>query len=395
MFAAARAWPGRVSSIVIVPRMKTKALVLSEMERPRPYAQSRPLALEELELAPPGPGEVMVQMASAGLCHSDLSVINGTRRWPIPLVLGHEASGIVCETGPGVSDLNPGDHIVFSFLPVCGRCAQCVIGRASLCERGVATNRAGTLLSGARRFHRNGDCALYHHSGVAGFSQFTVAARESLVKIDPDIPLEIAVLFGCAVMTGVGAVVNTARVAPGTSVVVFGLGGVGLAAILGARVSGAWPIIAVDRLAAKLKLASQCGATHVVNAGETDPVAAVRELTSGGAETAIEAVGCEEVMAQAYATTRRGGKTVAIGLAPPARELKIPAVTLVAEERQLLGSYMGSCVPQRDIPRFINLYRAGLLPVDLIKSREIGLHEVNEAFDALDRGEVARQVIRF
>jgi alcohol dehydrogenase len=375
--------------------MKTKAAVLYEMERPRPYADTHPLALEELELAPPGPGEVLVEIAAAGLCHSDLSVINGTRPWPIPLVLGHEAAGVVREAGAGVTDLKPGDHVVFSFLPVCGRCMNCVSGRGWLCERGVAANRAGTLLTGACRFSHSDGRKLFHHLGVSGFSQFTVAARESLVKIDSDVPLEIAVLFGCAVMTGVGAVVNTAKVSAGTSVAVFGLGGVGLSAVLGARVAGATPIIAVDRLAAKLALARQCGATHTVDASQTDPIAAVRELTHGGAETAIEAVGSEQVIAQAYAATRRGGKTVAIGLPHPSRQLTIPAVSLIAEERQLMGSYMGSCVPQRDIPRFINLYRAGLLPVQWLKSREIKLHQVNEAFDALDRGDVARQVIRF
>jgi alcohol dehydrogenase len=375
--------------------MKTKAAVLSEMERPRPYADAKPLALEELELAPPGAGEVLVEIAAAGLCHSDLSVINGTRPWPLPLVLGHEAAGIVRETGAGVSDLNIGDHVVFSFLPVCGRCTNCVSGRGWLCERGVLANRAGTLLTGARRFQRTDGRELFHHLGVSGFSQFTVAARESLVKVDSDVPLEIAVLFGCAVMTGVGAVVNTAKVAAGNSVAVFGLGGVGLSAILGARVAGAFPIIAVDRLPAKLALAKQCGATHTIDASQSDAVTAVREITSGGVEVAIEAVGSEHVIAQAYAATRRGGKTVAIGLPHPSKQLTIPAVSLIAEERQLLGSYMGSCVPQRDIPRFMNLYRAGLLPVQLLKSREIKLDQVNEAFDALDRGEVARQVIRF
>ena len=375
--------------------MKTKAAVLYEMERPRPYAETRPLALEELELAPPGPGEVLVEIAAAGLCHSDLSAINGTRPWPLPIVLGHEAAGIVREAGEGIADLKPGDHVVFSFVPVCGRCTPCVSGRGWLCERGGPANRAGTLLTGACRFRHHDGRKLFHHLGVSGFSQFTVAARESLVKIDSNVPLEIAVLFGCAVMTGVGAVVNTAKVAPGTSIAVFGLGGVGLSAILGARVAGAWPIIAVDRLAAKLDLARQCGATHTVDASLTDPVPAVRDLTQGGVETAIEAVGSEQVIAQAYAATRRGGKTVAVGLPHPSRQLTIPAVSVIAEERQLLGSYMGSCVPQRDIPRFINLYRAGLLPVQLLKSREIKLNEVNEAFDALDRGEVARQVIRF
>lgn len=375
--------------------MKTKALVLAAMERPRPYADSRPLALEELEVDPPGPDEVLVQLAAAGLCHSDLSVLNGTRAWPVPLVLGHEASGIVREAGPGVTDLQPGDHVVFSFLPVCGRCGECVTGRGWLCERGVLANRAGTLLGGSRRFRRRDGSLLNHHLGVSGFSEYTVAARESLVKIDKDVPLETAVLFGCAVMTGVGAVVNAARVAPSTSVAVFGLGGVGLSMILGARLAGAWPIIAVDRLPAKLEIARQCGATDCVDASQVDPVVAVRDLTRGGVQTALEAVGSETVLAQAYAATRRGGKTVTIGLPHPSRQLSISAASLVAEERHLMGCYMGSCVPQRDIPRFMNLYRAGQLPVDILKSREITLDKVNEAFDALDNGDVVRQIIRF
>lgn len=375
--------------------MKTLAAVLRERGLPAPYALSRPLVIEELELDPPGPGEVLVQVAAAGLCHSDLSVINGTRLWPLPMVIGHEACGIVSDVGEGVKDLLAGDHVVFSFLPTCGHCPMCAAGRASLCEPGVAANRAGKLLSGAVRFHDNNAGAVHHHSGVAGYSQFTVVARESVVKIEPDIPMETAVLFGCAVMTGVGAVVNTAKVAAGTSVAVFGLGGVGLSAIMGAKAIGAWPVIGVDRLTSKLDLAKQCGATHCVNASGTDAVAAVREITRGGAETAFEAVGHEDVIAQAFAATRRGGRTVTIGLPHPDRNLTIPALTLTAEERVLMGSYMGSCVPQRDIPRFIAMYRAGLLPVDLLRSSIIALDDVNAAFDLLDRGEVARQVIRF
>lgn len=375
--------------------MKTLAAVLRERALPPPYAQSRPLIIEELELDPPGPGEVLVQVAAAGLCHSDLSVINGTRLWPLPLVVGHEACGHVREVGDGVKDLRPDDPVVFSFLPTCGHCPMCVAGRASLCEPGVAANRAGRLLSGAVRFRKPGDGAVNHHSGVAGYSQFTVVARESVVKIDPEVPMETAVLFGCAVMTGVGAVVNTARVAPGTSVAVFGAGGVGLSTIMGAKAVGACPIVAVDRLASKLDLAKQCGATHCVNATDTDPVVAVRDLTRGGAETVFEAVGEEKIIAQAFAATRRGGRTVAIGLTHPDRMLTIPALTITAEERILMGSYMGSCVPQRDIPRFIAMYRAGLLPVDLLRSSIIALEEVNAAFDLLDRGEVARQIIRF
>jgi alcohol dehydrogenase len=291
--------------------------------------------------------------------------------------------------------LRAGDAVVFSFLPACGHCPMCAAGRASLCEPGVAANRAGRLLGGAVRFHDDAAGEVYHHSGVAGYSQFTVAARESMVRIDPDIPMETAVLFGCAVMTGVGAVVNTAKVAPGTSVAVFGLGGVGLSAIMGAKAAGAHPVIGIDTLTSKFDLAKMCGATHVVHAGETDAVSAVREITRGGAETAIEAVGHENVIAQAFAATRRGGRTVAIGLPHPDRILSIPALTVTAEERVLMGSYMGSCVPSRDIPRFIAMYRAGLLPVDLLRSSVIAFDDVNAAFDRLDRGEVARQVIRF
>ena len=365
------------------------------MERPPPYARSAPLTIEELELAAPESREVLLELVAAGLCHSDLSVINGSRPWPLPIVLGHEAAGIVREVGAGIDDLAVGDHVGFSYVPVCGRCAMCVSGRGHLCERGRAANVAGTLLSGGRRFRRRDGTVLHHHLGVSGFSQFTVAARESLVRVEKDIPLEVAVLFGCAVMTGVGAVVNTAKVTPGTPVAVFGLGGVGLSAVMGARAAGAWPIIAVDTLPAKLELAKCCGASHTIAAGVTDPVGAIKDLTGGGAEAAFEAVGSAQVLAQSYACTRRGGKTVAIGLPHPSQQLSIPATSITAEERQLLGSYMGSCIPQRDVPRFMNLYRAGMLPVQLLKSREIKLHEINESFDALDRGEVARQVIRF
>ena len=375
--------------------MKTLAAVLHQRGLPAPYAQSKPLVIEELELDPPGEGEVLVEMSAAGLCHSDLSVINGTRLWPLPIVIGHEACGVVREPGKGVKDLREGDHVVFSFLPTCGHCPMCSAGRAALCEPGVLANRSGRLITGGVRFRKPGEGPVHHHSGVAGYSQFSVVARESIVKIEPDVPMETAVLFGCAIMTGVGAVVNTAKVAAGTSVAVFGMGGVGLSVIMGAKAAGAWPIVAIDFLAAKESLAKQCGATHFVNASTGDAVAAIRDITHGGAETAFEAVGDERVIAQAFGATRRGGRTVCIGLPHPERMLTIPALAFAAEERVLMGSYMGSCVPSRDIPRFIGMYRAGLLPVDLLRTREIRLDEVNEAFDRLDRGEVARQVIRF
>ena len=375
--------------------MKTTSAVLYEMKKPAPYAQSRPLVVEELELEGPGPGEVLVAIAAAGLCHSDLSVIDGSRPRVMPMVLGHEASGVVAEVGGGVEDLKVGDHVVFSFVPVCGRCAYCAVGRPALCERGNAANVKGTLLGGARRFKNRRAEPLYHHMGVSAFSRYTVAARESLIPIQPEIPLEKAALFGCAVMTGVGAVVNTARVEPGARVGVFGLGGVGLAVVLGARLAGALQIVAVDLLPPKLELARRLGATLTVAAGEGKAVEAVREITRGGVDYAFEAVGNAKVLSQAYAATRRGGTTVTIGLPDPGQRLDLQAVSLVAEERRLLGSYMGSAVPQRDIPRLLDLYQAGRLPVDELVSRQVELPSVNAAFDALREGTVVRQVLRF
>ena len=373
--------------------MKTRAAVLSEMGQTEPYGQSQPLSIEEVSLGGPGPGEVLVEVAAAGLCHSDLSVINGSRPRPMPMVIGHEASGIVREVGPGVTDLRPDDHVVFSYVPSCGHCLPCAEGRPALCEPGAQANTSGTLLSGRRPFHRHDGSEINHHLGVSAYSQFTVAAQESLIKLEPDVPLTVAALFGCAVMTGVGAIVNTARVPPGDSVTIFGLGGVGMSAVMGARAAGAFPIIAVDLLDSKLNLAKQFGATHQVNAGSTDAVQAVRDLTHGGAQFAFESVGNEKVLAQAFQATRRGGTTVSIGLPHPSKQLSIPAVTLVAEERTLKGSYMGSAVPRRDVPRYIGMYRAGLLPVDKLLSRTMTLEEINPAFDALARGEVLRQVV--
>ncbi len=373
--------------------MKTVAVVLEDMGRPAPYAKSKPLQLEDLELTPPDECEVLVEIVAAGLCHSDLSVINGSRPRVMPMVLGHEAAGIVREVGPGVRDFQPDDHVVFSYVPVCGRCTCCQSGRAALCERGAVANTEGSLLSGKRHFSRSNGQELHHHLGVSAFSQYTVAAEESLVKISKSLPLDKAALFGCAVMTGVGAVVNTAKIQAGQSVAVFGMGGVGLSSIMGARASGAFPIVAVDLLDAKLALAKKAGATHAVNASDHDAVEAVKNITGGGASVTFEAVGSEVVLAQAYAATARGGKTVCMGLPHPSKMLSIPAVSLVAEERTILGSYMGSSVPRRDIPRFIDMYEAGLLPVDLLQSSTLKLSDINAAFDDLAAGTVARQTV--
>jgi alcohol dehydrogenase len=374
--------------------MKTKAAVLYEMGLASPYSHSNPLHIEELELASPEAGEVLVEIVSAGLCHSDLSVIDASRPRVMPMVLGHEAAGIVREIGEGVAEFAVDDHVVFSFVPNCGHCLYCATGRAALCENGAKANVAGCLLTGMRRFS-NGERDLHHHLGVSAFSQYTVAAQESLVKIRQDVPLEIAALFGCAVLTGVGAVFNTAQVKAGTSVAVFGMGGVGLSAIMGARAAGAYPIIAVDVIDAKLQLAQMVGASHLVNAATENPVEAIREITKGGAEYSFESVGNERVLVQAYEATGRGGMTITMGLPHPSKRLSISAVSLVAEERTIKGSYMGSAVPRRDIPRFISLYQAGMLPVEKLHTHDLKLEEVNQAFDRLAKAEAVRQLIRF
>jgi Zn-dependent alcohol dehydrogenase len=375
--------------------MKTKAAVLYEMGARQPYADSSPLVIDEILLGEPGPGEVLVEIAAAGLCHSDLSVVDGSRPRPMPMVLGHEASGIVREIGTNVSEFVPGDHVVFSWVPVCGRCLYCASGRGALCEPGVQANIDGTLLSGARRFVDKESRSCSHHLGVSAFSHFTVAAQESLVKIDTSLPLDKAALFGCAVMTGVGAVVNTARVNAGQSVAVFGLGGVGLSAVMGARAAGAYPIIAVDLVDGKLRLAREVGATHVINASHDDPVEAVKQIGHGGADYVFESVGSEQALIQAYLATQRGGTTIAIGLPAPQKMFSISALSIVAEERTIKGSYMGSSVPRRDIPRFIEMYQAGILPVDKLQTHSLKLDEINLGFDRLAQAQAVRQVISF
>jgi Zn-dependent alcohol dehydrogenase len=372
--------------------MKVRGAVLSEMGRPGPYADSRPLEIVELELAPPGPGEILIRVRAAGLCHSDLSVIDGSRPRVMPMVLGHEAAGEVVELGPGGSEFAPGDHVVLSFVPSCGHCGPCLDGRAALCEPGAVANAAGSLLSGARRWQDPAGAELHHHLGVSAFAEYAVVSVHSAVQVDRELPFEIAALFGCAVLTGVGAALYSAGVTPGESVAVFGLGGVGLAALLGARVAGATTLVAVDVVREKLDLALELGATHAVLAGE-DTAAEVRAATGGGAVRVIETAGSAAVLAQAYAATRRGGTTVTVGLPDPAQMLSIPAVSLVAEEKTLRGCYLGSAVPARDIPRFIALHRAGLLPVERLLTHRLALEEINEGFDRLARGHAVRQAV--
>ena len=374
--------------------MKTRAAILEEMGRPRPYARSRPLSIGEVELAPPARGEVLVRIAAAGLCHSDLSVINGDRPRPTPMALGHEAAGVVEALGEGVDDLAPGDHVVMVFVPSCGCCGPCAEGRPALCEPAAKSNGAGEMLAGGRRLSRDGQ-PLHHHLGVSAFAGHAVVSRRSLVRVPRDLPMERAALFGCAVLTGVGAVANTARIAPGSSVAVIGLGGVGLAAVLGAVACGAGRIVAIDLDPAKLELARQLGASDGVDARDPEAARQVRALTGGGVDFAFEMAGSAKALELAWEATRRGGTTVTAGLPNPAQRLQLPPVALVAEERTLKGSYVGSCVPSRDIPRYVELHRQGRLPVERLLSETIALDDINEAFDRLAEGRSIRQVVLF
>ena len=374
--------------------MRIRAAVLKATGLPPPYARSRPLDIVELDLAAPGRGEVLVRIAAAGLCHSDLSVIDGSRPRPVPMALGHEAAGVVEALGDGVTDLSVGDHVVLVFVPSCGRCGPCAAGRPALCEPGARANGAGTLLSGARRLSFRAE-PVNHHLGVSAFADHAVVARESCVKIDPELPLEFAALFGCAVLTGVGAVVNTAHVEPGASVAVVGLGGVGLSAVLGARLAGARRIVAVDLSDDKLAFAEKLGATDTVNAASPDAAQEIRALTGGGVEVAFEMAGAVPALELAYAITARGGTTVTAGLPHPEKRMALAPVTLVAEERTLKGSYIGSAAPLRDVPRLIALFRAGRLRVDALLTHRLELDEINEGFDRLREGIGVRQVATF
>jgi alcohol dehydrogenase len=377
-----------------VTDMKIKAAVLNKMGVEPPYAKSKPLAIEEVELDDPGHGEVLVKIAAAGLCHSDLSVIDGNRPRPTPMVLGHEAAGVVEKLGPGVDDLKVGDHVVMVFVPSCGHCLPCAEGRPALCEPGAAANGAGTLLSGQRRLHRNGT-EVHHHLGVSAFAEYATVSRRSLVKIEKGLPLDEAALFGCAVLTGVGAVINTAKVSAGASVAVIGLGGVGLSCLLGAVAVGARRIVAVDLSDDKLGLARQLGATDTFNPGNAGAIDEIRSATGGGVEFAFEMAGSVRAMELAYKITRRGGTTVTAGLPPPDHTFALPQVNLVAEERTVKGSYIGTCVPSRDLPRYIELYRRGRLPVDRLMSGRLKLEEINLGFDRLHEGKAVRQVVTF
>ena len=374
--------------------MKAKVTLLREMGAARPYDVTRPLEIVEAELSDPGPGQVLVRMAAAGLCHSDLSVINGDRPRETPLALGHEASGVIETVGPGVTRFRAGDHVVMVFIASCGHCVPCAEGRPALCEPGAAAGASGTLLNGDRKIFVEGR-PVNHHLGVSAFSTHAVMSENSCVKISKDVPLDQAALLGCAVLTGVGAVLNSGALKMGQSCAIVGLGGVGLAGLLGAVAAGARTIIAVDLSEEKRRHALDLGATHAIDPTEADAVTRVKEWTSGGVDLAVELAGAVPALQFAYDITRRGGTTVTAGLPSPTAQMAFPAVSLTAEERVLKGSYVGSCVPVRDIPRFADMMMQGRLPIERLMTHRLSLDRINEGFERLAKGDAIRQVVIF
>jgi len=371
--------------------MKMRGAVLRSAGLPVPFADSRPFEVTDVELSGPGPGEVLVRIAAAGICHSDLSAVSGDRPRRLPAVAGHEAAGVVEEIGAGVTTVAPGDRVVMVFVASCGACALCHAGRVNLCQSSWQARAEGTLQTGARRLSLAGQ-PLNHWSGISAFAQYAVVAVQSVVRVDADLPLDIAAIFGCAVITGAGAVINTAKLAPGASAAVVGLGGVGLSALLAAMASGARSVVAIDISPGKLELATTLGATRVYDAREPDCADRILDEL-GAADFVFEMSGASSAARLAYQITARGGTMVTAGLPGPAQRLELPLAELVATERTVKGSYMGSASPHRDIPRYVDLFRAGRLPVDRLRTATLPLDQINEAFDRMAAGHAVRDVV--
>ncbi|HYA53752.1 MAG TPA: Zn-dependent alcohol dehydrogenase [Streptosporangiaceae bacterium] len=349
------------------------------------------LQIGEVELAPPRDGEVLVKIAASGLCASDLNAIDGKRTLaPFPLVPGHEAAGVVARTGPRVTRLKVGDAVVMSIVPSCGDCPACVRGRRNYCQAAGHAMSRGGLLDGSPRLSRNGE-PLHHFLTVSSFAQYAVVPESGAVAIDARMPLDRAALISCAVLTGVGAVRNTARVRPGSRVAVFGCGGVGLNAVQGARLAGAARIVAIDLTGEKLGLARRFGATDVVHAGQEDPAGAIHRLM-GGVDYAFEVAGREQAVQHAWSSLDVGGEAVVVGLMPQRATVTLSAGGFV-NEQVIRGCYFGSAHLQRDVPALVGDYLAGNLLLDELITRRIGLEELNDAFDALRAGEGARSVL--
>jgi len=367
--------------------MRIRGAVLERIGAQAPFADSRPISVCDLELAEPGPGELLVRIEAAGLCHSDLSVVDGNRVRPVPMLLGHEAAGRVEAVGPGDSDIAVGQRVVMTFLPRCGDCAGCGSAGRMPCVPGSVANNEGELLNGGRRLRRDGE-QVHHHLGVSAFATHAVVDRRSVVPVDDDVPPEVAAVLGCAVLTGGGALLNSAKPGPGDRVMVVGLGGVGMAAVLVAVSLGAPEVVAVDTVPEKLALARELGATAAYTPAEV----ADRGVQ---AEVVVEAAGNVRAFETAVAATAAGGTTVTVGLPAPDARASISPLALVAQGRSIVGSYLGSAVPSRDIPEYVRRWRAGGLPVERLVSAHIGLDQINRAMDELAAGHALRQVIVF
>jgi S-(hydroxymethyl)glutathione dehydrogenase/alcohol dehydrogenase len=367
--------------------MRTKAAVLHEF--------NTPLVVEEVELGAPRTNEVRIQMVSSGVCHSDLHITKGEIPVNLPIICGHEGAGIVAEVGLGVTRVVVGDRAVLSWVAPCGQCGYCSTGHPALCETSIGPSYAGHLRDGTSRFVAEDGKPISHHLMMSSFSRDVVVPESSVVPVPDDVALEPLAVIGCAVATGVGAAVNTANVQLGDSVAVIGCGGVGLNAIQGARLRGAGKIVAVDVSEQKLEAAERFGATDTVNAAEVDTVEALLAMTAGaGLDVAIEAIGNPNTVATALKSVRRGGVAVQVGIAPYGTEMSIDMMLLL-DERKLLGCYYGSLRPAYDIPRYVDLYRAGKLLVDELITAEIDQNDINGAFDLLERGEGIRSLIRY
>ena len=359
------------------------------------FEENKPLEVVEVDLADPGPGEVRVRLAATGLCASDWHTMTGAIPSPTPSVLGHEGAGVVVSVGQGVRRVAPGDHVVLSWVPNCGYCRYCETGRPNLCATATPALLAGTLVSGARRLSHRG-LPLYHYSFLSTFAEETVVDEAACVVVRDDVPLSVAALVGCAVTTGYGAVVNRARVGPGATVLVFGAGGVGLSAVMAARASGARHVVAVEPEATKRSLALEVGATHAVDPSSEDVGGTVRALTDGeGVDVAIEAAGRVELVGVAFGLTRRGGTIVCVGVPAVGSTVSLPGPDLVRHEKVVTGSLYGSCRPRTDMPRILDLYAEGRLPLDRLVTRTYTLDDINTGFSDLVSGRLARGVVVF
>lgn len=353
-----------------------------------------PFAVEDVDVEKPQTGEVLVRMAACGVCHSDWHLMTGATKHPTPVVPGHEGAGVVEAVGPGVSRVKPGDHVILNWAPNCGHCFYCLRDKPNLCQTYVEPIWAGTMMDGTTRLCWQGR-PVYVFSALGAFAELAVVPQETCIPVRKEIPLKAASLVGCAVATGVGAVIRTAKVEPGSSVVVFGCGGVGLNILQGAALAGAEKIIAVDRSEAKMNLARQFGATHTLLANE-HTIEAVKELTCGrGADYSFEAVGVTVVQEEAVAAARPGGAAVFVGLAPMGTNTNIPGSVLARTEKVVMGSYYGSVNTTRDFPLLIDLYLAGKLKLDELVTREYALEQINEAYAHMLSGETARGVVVF